>query len=171
MTPDALVAALAEIERHIGSTGWDQPARLFALVPTQELMAAEPTLAAQLHRPGGVDAATLSSIEQDDFHAGEDVMDALARIQWPAAVHGVALSLERFFLPTTAAVTLPPDPDQAAEVVANHDAREEVRVVVGALRSGETYGLARVRTHPEDLLAAEDLVPGLAAALARTLTS
>ncbi len=30
---DALVAALIEVERHVGRSGWDQPARLFALVP------------------------------------------------------------------------------------------------------------------------------------------
>ena len=45
---DALVAALLEIERHVGHGGWDAPARLFALVPTEQLLAAEPSLAAQL---------------------------------------------------------------------------------------------------------------------------
>ena len=42
-------------------------------------------------------------------------------------------------------------------------------MVVGVLRDGTRYGLARVRTSPEDLLAADDLVPGLASALSRTL--
>ena len=45
---DALVAALLEVERHVGRLGWDQPARLFALVPTAELLAAEPSLAEHL---------------------------------------------------------------------------------------------------------------------------
>ena len=31
---ERLLAALVEIERFVGRAGWDQPARLFALVPT-----------------------------------------------------------------------------------------------------------------------------------------
>lgn len=170
MTSDALIAALAEIERHVGQAGWDQPARLFALVPTQELMAAEPSLADQLQRPGGADADALSSVEQDGFHTGDDVLDALAGIQWPPTVAGVALSLERLFLPVEAEASLPEDPDSMADAVAQHPDRQDVRVVVGVLRAGDRYGVGRVRTHPEDLLAAADLVPGLADALSRTLT-
>ena len=49
--PDALVASLMEIERHVAGLGWDQPARLFALVPTVELIEAEPQLA-ELERHG-----------------------------------------------------------------------------------------------------------------------
>ena len=51
--PDALVASLMEIERHVAGLGWDQPARLFALVPTVELIEAEPQLAE--HLTGGAD--------------------------------------------------------------------------------------------------------------------
>ena len=111
---DALVAALAEIERHVGQAGWDQPARLFALVPTAELIAAEPSLETQLARPGGLTPDALSSIEQDGFHAGEDILDALAQITWPPAVHGVAIALERLFLPATLEAELPTDADDAA---------------------------------------------------------
>ena len=93
MSTDALVAALAEIERHVAHAGWDTPARLFALVPTAELLAAERSLAGQLAAPTAPDA--LSSIEQDGFHAGDDVVDALARISWPPTVFGAALVLER----------------------------------------------------------------------------
>ena len=35
--PSRLIAVLLDIERHVGELGWDQPARLFALV-------GEPTL-------------------------------------------------------------------------------------------------------------------------------
>ena len=38
---DVLTAALIEVERHVGRAGWDQPARLFALVPTAEFILAE----------------------------------------------------------------------------------------------------------------------------------
>lgn len=167
---DTLVAALAEIERHVGQAGWDQPARLFALVPTAHLIAAEPSLASQLARPGGVESDALSSIEQDGFHAGEDILDALAQITWPLAVQGVAIALERLFLPATLEAELPTDADAAAAFVAKHPERQDVRVVVGVLRDEATYGLARLRSNPDELLAGAGLVPGLAAALGRTLS-
>ena len=42
--------------------------------------------------------------------------------------------------------------------------------MVGVDRLGNRHGVARLASRPEDLLGAEDLVPGLAAALAHTLT-
>ncbi|MBP8921064.1 MAG: PPA1309 family protein [Micropruina sp.] len=164
--PDALVAALMEIERHVAGVGWDQPARLFALVPTTELIAAEPQLAD--HLTGGAEppAGQLSAIEQDGFAQGAELGEALARITWPETVAGVALSLERLFLAGDAEVA--PGPG-AVEQVREHPDRHEIRVVVGVLRGGEGYGVARIRSHPEDLLSGTDLVPGLTAALAHTL--
>lgn len=165
---DALVASLLEIERHVSALGWDQPARLFALVPTGRLIEAEPHLAE--HLSGGVEPAPdhLSAIEQDGFAAGHDLGEALARISWPATVAGVALSLERFFLPGGADADLPAG-TAGTEAARAHPGRQEIRVVVGALRAGDRYGVARIRSHPDDVLSADDLVPGLAAALARTL--
>ena len=37
-----LRAAVREIEAHAAEAGWDQPARLYALVPTSDLVAASP---------------------------------------------------------------------------------------------------------------------------------
>ena len=166
--PDALVAALLEIERHVANLGWDQPARLFALVPTAELIAAEPQLAE--HLTGGTEPRPdqFSAIEQEGFNGAADLGEALARIAWPPTVAGVALSLERLFLPGDAETGLAAGA-AASEQVRTHPAREEIRVVVGALRSGDAYGVARVRSHPDELLSGADLVPGLASALARTL--
>ena len=93
MTSDALMAGLMEIERHIADLGWDQPARLFALVPTADLIAAEPQLAEHLTHGVEPAAGQLSAIEQDGFAAGADLGEALARISWPATVSGVALGL------------------------------------------------------------------------------
>lgn len=170
MSTDALVAALIEIERHVGHGGWDQPARLFALVPTAELIAAEPTLAEQLDRPGGLPEGALSSIEQEGFRTGDDLLDALERITWPPTVHGCVLAVERLFVPPHVETDIPDDPDAAATFVAAHPERRDVRVVVGVTREGGGYGLARLKSAPDDLLAADDLVPGLGAALTRTLT-
>lgn len=163
---ETLVAALVEIERHVGRLGWDQPARLFALVPTAELLAAEPGLAEHL---AGAPADGFSSIEQEEFRPGTDLAEALGRIAWPATVAGCALALERSFLPAAAEGELPEDPDAAARAVADHPDRLDLRVVVGVTRAGQRHGVARVRGTDGELLAGHELVPALAAALAHTL--
>ena len=169
----ALVAALLELDRHLGEAGWDQPARLFALVHTDELAVAEPGLAAELglrtSGAGGLPDA-LTAIEQDHFDPGGDLLTGLAGIDWPPAVFGCAVSTERTFLPAAHEADLPEDTDVAAEIVANHPERQEIRVVVGVDRAGNRHGVARLASRPDDLLGAEDLVPGLATALAHTLT-
>ena len=55
---NALTQALIELEQHVARDGWDQATRLFALVDTAELIAAEPRLAAAL-APETVDGAAL----------------------------------------------------------------------------------------------------------------
>ncbi len=47
-----LRAAVREIEPHAAEAGWDQPARLYALVPTSDLLAREPALAAAMGLDG-----------------------------------------------------------------------------------------------------------------------
>lgn len=163
---DALVAALVEIEHHVGQQGWDQPARLFALVRTDELVAAEPALAEHLVVTA---PDALSSIEQEDFREGDDLQTTLERIQWSGAVTGCALSVERSFLPSGDEADLPDDPDEAARAVANHPHRQDLRVVVGVLRDGRSHGVGRYRERPDDLFGGPDLAPGIARILAGTL--
>ncbi|MGK2308446.1 PPA1309 family protein [Cutibacterium sp. V947] len=163
---DALVACLAEIERFVGTSSWGGPPRLFALARTVDLMKAEPALAGQL-APGS--PGSLSSIEQDDFHAGEDLAQALATTAWGEAVDGAAICVERIFLPDECANEIPDGPDKAAAFVAAHPKRQDVRVVAGALRDGSHYGVARLVDHPEDLLGSVDLVPALESAVLGTL--
>lgn len=166
VSKEALIAALADIERYVAAEGWDQPVRLFALVSTGDLIAAEPQLAQQLGTslPDG-----LSAIEQDDFHEGADLFTALARISWPEQVVGCAVAGERSFLPADCEDEIPQEPAQAIDFVAHHPKRQDVRMVVGALRGGLTHGLARLVGQPDELLGADDLVPGLSAALLHTL--
>jgi hypothetical protein len=163
---DALVAALIEVERHVGRLGWDQPARLFALVRTADLIAAEPHLAEHL---GAASPDGFSSVEQEQFHAGDDLGSALARIAWPPTVAGCVLALERAFLPASAEAGLPDDATAAARAVAAHPERMDLRVVVGVTRDGRRHGIARVRADDGELLSGADLVPALAEALAHTL--
>ena len=164
---DALAAAVLDVERHVGRSGWDQPSRLFALVPTAELLEAAPELAAQLgaDHPEG----HLSSVEQDDFHGGLGLFEALAHLAWPATVAGCVLCVERAFLPSQYESELPDDPAQASDAVSSHPQRQELRLVTGVLRTGERHAVARVRSDPSQLLGGPDLAPGLSTALLATL--
>ena len=56
LMPDSpLRRAALEVEAHVAAEGWDQSPRLFALVPTADLIAHEPALADQLSsEPGSI---------------------------------------------------------------------------------------------------------------------
>jgi hypothetical protein len=170
--PDALVAVLVQLERHVGRNGWDTPPRLFALVLSDVLAAAEPQLSAELGLQStatGAAPGALTAIEQDEFVSSGDLLRDLAHLEWPETVYGCALATVRVFLPADIDVDLPADPDAAAAAVASHPQRQEIRVVLGADRAGNRHGVARLAAQPDELLGAPDLVPGLAAALAHTL--
>ena len=89
----ALAACLMEVERHVGQAGWDDAPRLFALVPTAELRAAEPGWADESGHAedGGELPGHLSAIEQDEFRPGDDLAAALSAVAWPETVPGCAL--------------------------------------------------------------------------------
>lgn len=168
----ALIAALLELERHVREGGWDQPPRLFALVLTDELVGTEPGLAARLGLRSSADGGPsggLTAVEQDEFAASGDLMSDLAAVAWPETVIGCAVCLERSFLSPGLEGQIPDDPAEAASFVAGHPQRQDVRVLVGVDRAGHRHGVARLVSAPEELLAADDLVPGLSAALAHTL--
>ncbi|SHJ62186.1 hypothetical protein SAMN02745244_02908 [Tessaracoccus bendigoensis DSM 12906] len=166
--PSRLIACLMDVERHVSSAGWDQPARLFALVTTTTLLEVEPQLRGRIPETA---PDALTAIEQDEFHATENLFERLGTIFWPETVEGCAIALERAFLPPKYEDQLPEDPEAAAEFVAKHPEKTDVRVVVGVLREGERHGLARLVSDPSELLGAEDLVPGLADALLDTFRS
>ena len=183
--PNALVAALVELDRHVGRNGWDTPPRLFALVLSNVLAAAEPQLSAELAAGAGVQGGrppsgelratgaapgALTAIEQDEFISSGDLTRDLAHVEWPETVYGCALATVQMFLPADTDVDLPADPEAAAEAVASHRQRQEIRVVAGADRAGNRHGVARLAAQPDELLEAPDLVPGLAVALAHTLS-
>jgi hypothetical protein len=170
---DALIAALIQLEQHVGEGGWDQAPRLFALVNTDSVIAAEPQLAGELGLVGSADGGhpdALTAVEQDHFEPGADLLEDLAAIFWPETVHGCAISLESTFLPPAAEADIPDDPEEATRYVATHEDRLELRVVIGVDRDGHTHGVARMRSEPDELLGSPDLVPGLTEALVLTLT-
>ncbi len=165
-----LVAALADIDVHLATGGWDQPTRLYALVKTQELVHAEPGLAQALGLDVRADDESLTPVEQEPPAPGQPLDDWLARIGWSPDVAGCALAQEVFALPPSAESELPGDVDPI-EWVASHPQRREVRMVVGVLRGGPRTSILRVRgtgDTPDDVISGEHLVPRLADALAAT---
>ena len=169
----ALSQAVIEIEKHVSSAGWDQPAQLFALVPTDELLRAEPQLAAEL---GADDAAQpLTPVAQGELPGGMDdehIADALARIEWPEGVSGCALVVERIVLPAAVESGLQDAESDAelARLAGSDPRRHEVRMVAGVLREGDRFGAVRLRSHDEDtaVLTGVDLVPTLCEVLSLT---
>jgi hypothetical protein len=140
-------------------------------VPTEELAAAEPELAAELGISDG-SADLYTPVEQElDEHAGS-LEALLEQITWPSSVAGALAVVERLVLPPEAEESVPDDPTAAGAYAETHPAREDVRIAVGALRGGQTHCVVRLRSHDSDdaLIHGPDLVPGLVRALHETLT-
>jgi hypothetical protein len=164
---DALAAVVREVELHAARAGWDQPAQLFALVDTADLVEREPQLADLLGvQPGSAEG--LTPVEQET--ASESLEELLPTIVWPPEVEGCAVVVEAMTVPPESG-EVPSDPEAAAEYAASHPDREEARVVAGVLRSGESWCAIRQRAHDEDdmVLTGNDLVPALLELLHTTL--
>ncbi|MET9807023.1 MULTISPECIES: PPA1309 family protein [Streptomyces] len=176
MASSPLTVAVLEIDAYAATLGWDQPARLFALVDTARLRAQEPGLAAQL----GLDdpsssGSALTPVEQEELPAGTALDEFLATIAWPDAVAGCALTVERLMLPPSAEASVPEglSDAQLTAWVAGHADRQEVRMTVAVLRDGARDSAVRLREKdsPTEVLTGAGLVPGLAEALAATFES
>lgn len=173
MAASPLTRAVLEIDEYAATLGWDQPARLFALVDTTKLRTQEPALAAQLGLDESTgDSASYTPIEQDELPPGTPLDKFLGTIAWPDAVVGCALTVERQMLPPSAEGSVPHGmgEKQLAAWVARHPDRQEVRMTVAVLRDGarETALRLREKDSPKEVLTGADLVPGLAEALAAT---
>lgn len=170
-TDQVLAAAVREIEQHVAEDGWDKPSRLYALVPTADLVHREPGLAAAMGIDEASAAGSLTSVEQDHTPADRSLEETLGQIMWPAEVFGCAAVVERLVLPPEADPHIPEDPEAAAEFAANHPDKQEVRIVAAATREGSTYCALRFRTHDhtDSVVESSDLVPALLELLVSTL--
>lgn len=164
---DPLTQAALEVERHVARAGWDQPARLFALVSTTDLVAHEPGLRDTLVDPA---ANALSAVEQEGLDVTDTVEALLAQIAWPDEVLGAAFAVERIVVPPEAESGLPSDPEAAVEALAAHPQRQDVRLLAAVLRTGEHVCALRQRSHDEDHLVGTgtEIAPGLISALLAT---
>lgn len=167
---------MTETEAHVAAFGWDQPVRVFALVRTDEALAADPDIAELLDaatvEESRTDPELLMVVEQEGLPAAADLEHLLAQLAWPESVHGAAISVERLLLPPAAqeeAEAITDAAERLAFLQARPD-REDIRMVVGVLRSGESWCALRSRTHDDDasIYQGEQLVPGLTEALAAT---
>ncbi|WNZ08814.1 PPA1309 family protein [Streptomyces sp. 11x1] len=172
MAANPLTRAVLEIDEYASGLGWDQPARLFALVDTARLRSQEPALAAQLGLQDESETVGLTPIEQDEIPAGKALDEFLGTIAWPDAVVGCALTVERLMLPPSAEASVPENLDGArlTKWVASHPDRQEVRMTVAVLRDGSRDSALRLREKdtPTEVLTGPELVPGLAEALSAT---
>jgi hypothetical protein len=167
----ALAAAVLEIESHIAEGGWDQPARLYALVDTGQLVAREPALAAAMGLDAASEQGSLTPVEQDEIAPDQPLETVLESIVWPGGVAGCAAVVERLVLPPDADAEIPEDRARAEEFAREHPDRQEVRIVAGATRGGSTYCALRLRAHDDaqSVVGGADLVPALLDLLRSTL--
>lgn len=172
MAASPLTRAVLEIDEYASGLGWDQPARLFALVDTAALRAQEPALASQLGLDGEQESTGYTPIEQDEIPAGKALDEFLGTIAWPDAVVGCALTVERLMLPPSAEASVPEglSDKKLSAWVAEHPDRQEVRMTVGVLRDGSRDSALRLREKDSstEVLTGSQLVPGLAEALSAT---
>ncbi|RJO79890.1 hypothetical protein D5S18_01060 [Nocardia panacis] len=181
-----LARCVREVAEFVDAEGWGRPPQMFALVPTADLVAAEPALLDQLE-----DGSELTPVAQeafpDDISGGSMALDEfLATTSWPPAVRGCLLVQEIVVLPPTAESTLD---DALTPLLADHDAadaaaraaavahpeRREARLFAAVLREGQSLCLLQLRPEDEDDFGAEldlrtypNLAPNLVEALLNT---
>jgi hypothetical protein len=166
---DPLAVAALDTERHVAAAGWDQPARLFALVRTADLLVREPHLRRQMG-PADLAEGALTAIEQEGLPATSSLEGLLGRLAWPDEVDGCAFAIERMVLPPDAERDLPGRPEDAVDHLAAHPDRKDVRLLVAVLRDGSSICLLRQRDHDSDdaVATGPDIAPGLVQALQAT---
>ena len=171
----AVSLVVRELERHVSEAGWDSAIRLFALVRTADAVRRDPDLASRL--PADVlgaarsDGEHLTAVEQEDLPESGTLADLLASIGWPETVDGAAIVLERSVVPTEVEAELPEDGTEAAELLARHPAKQDLRMAAAVLRDGTRACAVRSRENDDDALVSvgPDLVPALVQVLRTTL--
>ncbi|MCC3329371.1 PPA1309 family protein [Nocardia abscessus] len=192
MTPDlhaelVLARSVREVAEFVDAEGWGRPPQMFALVPTADLVAAQPELEDQLDEGDELTPVAQEAFP-DDVTGGSIALDEfLATTSWPPAVRGCVLVQEIVVLPPDAESTLD---DALAPLLADHEAadaaaraaaeahpeRREARLFAAVLRDGASLCLLQLRPEDDaddfgelDLRTYPNLAPNLVEALHHTL--
>ncbi|MBH0775669.1 PPA1309 family protein [Nocardia bovistercoris] len=180
-----LARSVREVAEFADAEGWGRPPQMFALVPTADLVAAEPGLLDQLDEGNELTPVAQEAFP-DDITGGSMALDEfLATTTWPPAVQGCVLVQEIVVLPPDAESTL----DDALEpLLADHEAadaaaraaaaahpeRREARLLAAVLRDGASLCLLQLRPEDDedfgdlDLRTYPNLAPNLVEALHHT---
>lgn len=155
MSNDSVLAdTVRQLDQHVSESGWDQSARLFALVPTANLATDHP----ELVKPD--EAGEYAFVEQDAPLDNENLIGSLEQISWPTEIIGAALVIERL-------ISMQPDD----EIDTDADSQtQELRIIALVMRDGTNINAIRQRSFDEanDVAVASDLVPALNSALLQT---
>ncbi|MCU1641560.1 MAG: hypothetical protein JWN03_1835 [Nocardia sp.] len=185
----ALYRCIREVAEYADGEGWDRPPQMFALVPTVDLVAAEPSLLDQVDSEDALTPIAQEPFPEDINGDHPRALDEfLATTSWPQAVEGCVLVQQIVVLPPDAEQTLDDaiapllaDPDAAdsagRQAAVTHPERRDARLFVGVLRDGTSLSLLQVRPaeHEEDpfgdleLRTAPNLAPNLVDAVRQTL--
>ncbi|MGQ4614372.1 PPA1309 family protein [Nocardia sp. R7R-8] len=182
-----LARSVREVAEFVDAEGWGRPPQMFALVPTAELVAAQPELEDQLDEGDELTPVAQEAFP-DDITGGSIALDEfLATTSWPPAVRGCVLVQEIVVLPPDAESTLD---DALAPLLADHEAadaaaraaaeahpeRREARLFAAVLRDGASLCLLQLRPEDDaddfgdlDLRTYPNLAPNLVEALHHTL--
>ncbi len=173
----ALAQALVKIEQQVAHLGWDRPVIVFALARTLSVLDNDPALAKLLPAEARNDAEqnpqALTAVVQERLPAAQTLDELLAAITWPEYVEGAAICTESTVVPkdVEAQALGITDAGERQDFLASHPEHQDMRVLAGVLRSGESWTLMRARgtDGPGELLQGEDLVPQLVEGLRATL--
>lgn len=167
-----LNAALMEAVDFIQAEGWDRPATLFALVPTE--LVADALELTEARNP-------LSLIVQDDLPehirpGSEELGEFVASISWPSQVVGAILAQEISFVDSSLGEDAAPQQARLFSGILDAGARDGA----AAAGDGSERTLLQLRPTEEELAAdpfgqdrvelrgGEDIAPGVIAALRAT---
>ncbi|MEV5839039.1 PPA1309 family protein [Nocardia sp. NPDC052112] len=182
-----LARSVREVAEFVDAEGWGRPPQMFALVPTADLVAAEPGLLDQLDEGSELTAIAQESFPEDITGGSMALDEFLATTSWPEAVSGCLLVQEIVVLPPDAESTLD---DALTPLLADHEAadaaaraaaethpgRRTARLFAAVLRRGAELCLLQVKPEDDlddfgdlDLRTYPNLAPNLIEALHHTL--
>ena len=173
----SLRLAVSSLEKDVAQLGWDRSPSLFAFVYTKSIfpqLASEmdPVQADQLREALSENPLHLTAVLQDHLPPA-DLMETLGHLVFGEDVAGVAVAMERFLVSPQADAEAPTDPKEREKFLLEHPSRQDVRIVAGATRDGNTWCASRARAEDSDEMVAqgENIVPELLEVLKAMLVS